>query len=393
MILINGRAAANQVPKLGALPLEASADEMASIANAAVETEVSEGNLAVTIHGLRQLSVVIAARNEAPRIEPALRSLVGQSHPNYEIIIVNDRSTDDTGAIIDRLANMFPNKIQALHVTELPEGWLGKCNALQQGAEAATGDYILFTDADVEFESTVLERAHRYANREDADQFAVIPETQAGTYWEKTMLNVFGLCFILNFPPHRVMQRNSGRFIGIGAFNMIKTSMYNKIHKHKFLRLQVVDDLGLGKLVKYSGGNIRIAWGLGYVKVRWQESLAATIRGLEKNFFASTNYSLIKSTAMVVGVFILFIWPWVGIWFGPTGARAIAGLALVMQIIVAAMAAIRAGFCPLHGFTAQFGALCIIAAMIRSTWVTLRRGGIVWRDSFYPLKDLRQFRL
>jgi glycosyltransferase involved in cell wall biosynthesis len=343
--------------------------------------------------GPRKISVVIAARDEASHIEKALRTLAAQTHLNYEIIVVNDRSTDETGNIVDRLSQEFPGKIVALHVHELPEGWLGKCNALQLGGEAATGEYILFTDADVEFEETVLVRAHLYALRENADQLAVIPETIAGSFWEKAMLNVFGLMFFLRFPPHRVMVRNSGHFIGIGAFNMVSTAMYRKIQGHRFLRLQVVDDMGLGKLVKYSGGTVRVAFGVDVVRVRWQVSLAATIKGLEKNFFAATNYSVLLTTFATVGVWIMFLWPWLGVWFGPAGARVISGLALALQMFLCGAAATKVRFSPIHAVTAQFGGLFMSIAMLRSAIVTLRRGGVTWRDSFYPLKDLRQFRL
>ena len=278
-------------------------------------------------------------------------------------------------------------------MTDLPEGWLGKCNALQMGGEVATGEFILFTDADVQFKATVLEKAHRYSRAEGADQFAVIPETITGSFWEKAMLNVFAMCFLLGFPPHRAMKRNSGHFLGVGAFNMVRTEMYRKIQGHRFLRLLVVDDVGLGKLIKFSGGKVRVAWGFGQVMVRWQVSLVETIRGLEKNFFASTNYSVPLASAMTVGVWIMFIWPWIGIWTGPGGARSIAAVALVLQIAASALAAVRARFSPVHGLTAQIGSVFLSIAMLRSMWMTLHRGGITWRDSFYPLKELRKFRL
>ncbi len=370
-LMINGRLGLKRVPRLENLP----------------EPD------AVELQTLGRLSVVVAARNEEQHLEKALRSLAAQEHPDCEIIVVNDRSTDRTGEILDRLAAENPERIKPLHITELPEGWLGKCNALHQGGEAATGNYILFADADVEFAPGVLLRSHAYAKREEADQFTAFPETVADTFFEHAMLNVFALSFMLGFPPHRAMIRNSGKYVGVGAFNMVSTQIYRRIQGHKFLRLQVVDDVGLGKLIKFSGGKIRLAWGMGQIKVRWQEDLWATIKGLEKNFFASTNYSVTKTLAMCVGVLILFVWPWIGIWFGPTGARAVSGVALALQILVAAVAAVKARFSPIHGLTAQAGALLLLIAMLRSMIITLKRGGITWRDSFYPIKDLKQFRL
>lgn len=342
---------------------------------------------------LGKLSVIVAARNEGHTVEKGLRSLAMQDHPDYEIIAINDRSEDNTGEIIDRVAAEMPDRIKTLHITELPEGWLGKCNALHQGGEVATGEYILFTDADVEFEITALQRTHLYARQEQADQLAVFPETLAGSVAEQSMMLSFALCFFIGFPPHRAMKRNSGAYVGVGAFNMISTAMYRKIQGHRFLRLLVVDDVGLGKLVKYSGGVVRVAWGNDFVKVRWQESLWGMIRGLEKNFFASTNYSVLKTLLMAVGVSIAFVWPWVGVWTGSTASRVLCGVALATQLIVAAATAKRMKFSVVAAPLLPLGAIFLITSMLRSMVITLKNGGITWRNQFYALKDLKQFKL
>lgn len=373
-VVHNGRASLARIPRMADLPVDA-------------VPESGEGA------ELARLSVVIAARNEAGHVEAALRSLVQQSHPDYEIIIVNDRSDDGTGEVIDRVAAEFPDRIKPVHVTELPEGWLGKCNALHTGGESAEGEFILFADADVEFESTVLERAHRYALAEAADQLAVIPETIADTFWEMSMLNAFGICFMMWFEPHRVMVRNSGRYVGIGAFNMVRTEMYRKFQGHRFLRMQVLDDVGLGKLVKFSGGTVRMAWGQDVVRLRWYAGIGATIRGFEKNFFAWTNYNVLFAIVAVLGVWVMFLWPWVGLFVGSLSARLLALAVLLVQIFVAAASARRAGYSAVHGLTAAVGGFFLSLAIIRSTWVTLRNGGVRWRDSFYPLKELRKFKL
>lgn len=345
------------------------------------------------VEELPTLSVVIAARDEEAKLEDCLRSLAAQDHPNLEIIVVNDRSTDGTGAILERVGREFLEKIRSLSVWKLPEGWLGKCNAQQQGAELATGEYILFTDADVEFSPGVMSASHVYMRGEDADQLAVIPETTVASFLERAMMNVFAVCFFIGFPPHRAMVRNSGKYVGIGAFNMVSARMYKKIQGHKFLRLQIVDDVGLGRLVKFSGGIVRVAWGKDHVKVRWQDNLGMMIRGLEKNFFAAANYSLVRIVMMTIGLVIFTLWPWVGVWVGPTAARVLCGVVLAMQVVAAAATAVQSRFSVVHGLTVPAGVVLLLTAMWRSTIVTLRSGGVRWRDTFYPLKDLKQFRL
>lgn len=374
VVAMNGRASLETMPEMGDLP---------------VGEDVGAGEGV----GLGKLSVVIAARNEVGHIETALRTLAQQSHPDYEIIVVNDRSTDGTGEVIDRLGGEFPGRIKPVHITELPEGWLGKCNALHQGGEAAEGEFILFTDADVEFEGTVLERAHWYALGEGADQVCVLPETVAHNFWERAMLNAFGICFMLYFQPHRVSMRQTGKFVGIGAFNMVRTAMYRRIQGHRFLRMQVIDDLGLGKLVKFSGGVVRMVWGQRFVRVRWQASLWEHVRGLEKNFFAWTNYSVLVTVVAVLGVWVMFVWPWVGLFVGGWGAKVVALIALIVQVVVAGAGARRAGYGAVHGLTAAIGGVFLTVALIRSAWITLRQGGVRWRDSFYPLKELKRFKL
>lgn len=407
-VLRNGRSSSQVIPALADMPVDG--EELTELVPAEVPAEEKTGAEAGAedtaageapaepvvlppVVAFRKLSVIIAARNEAARVEKALRSLAGQSHPNYEIILVNDRSTDETGLLADRVQEEFPDKIRVVHVTELPDGWLGKCNALQLGGQEATGEFLLFTDADVEFESTVLERAHRYAVREQADQVAVFPETLATGFWEKSMLNAFVLCFMLYFQPQRVLVKNSGKYVGIGAFNMVRASMYKRIQGHSLLRMHVVDDVALGKLVKFGGGTVRMLWGQGFVKVRWQESLAGTIRGLEKNFFAWTNYRAWLAVLATAGVWVMFIWPWVGLLVGPWSARGIALVAVLLQIVVAGASAARNGFGGAQAVTAAPGGFFLSLALLRSMWVTLRRGGIMWRDSFYSLKELRRFRL
>jgi hypothetical protein len=166
------------------------------------------------------------------------------------------------------------------------------------------------------------------------------------------------------------------------------------VHGHRFLRLQVIDDVGLGKIIKHSGGKLRVVFGAGMLRVRWQMSLVDTIKGLEKNAFASFGYSLPKAVIAVAGMLLVYWWPWIGMFVGPLWARVICGVtALVLQPLLGLAAKKFGGMNPLYAFSGPIGAIFMAAAIVRSTVVTLRQGGIRWRDSFYPLKELRQFKL
>lgn len=341
-----------------------------------------------------QLSVVVAARNEEAAIRRCITGLLQQTHPNLQIIIVDDRSTDSTGAIADELAGENPGRLQVEHLTECPNGWLGKCNALHQGGLKATGQYTLFLDGDVILESTALERATVYAQQQNADMVVALPDVVAETAGEKCMMITFAQCFSIAFSPARAQDKHSRDFIGVGAFNLVRTSLYRKVQGHRFLRLQIVDDVALGKVIKHAGGVVRVLSGREMVRVRWQPSLWETIRGLEKNGFASMGYSVIKTLIATGGLLSVYWWPFVGMFVGPPLPRLLcASVALLIQPLYGIGTSFYSGFSRWYGLLSPIGAVFMATAILRSMYVTLRQGGVRWRDSFYPLRELRQHRL
>ncbi len=343
---------------------------------------------------LPRLSVVIAARNEENAIRGCLESLVAQQYPDLQIIAVNDRSADATGAIMDGIAASSAGRLQVIHVTGVPDGWLGKCNAMSVGAAAATGDFILFTDGDVLFEPSSLQRAVGFLVAEKADMLSVFPDFLTETPGERIMILAFGQVFASAYSPWKAADDRSSGFIGVGAFNMVRRSLYKQVGGHRFLRLQVIDDVGLGKIVKHAGGRLRVALGRGMVHIRWQDSLAGTIRGLEKNAFAALGYSPVRTVAGVTALLLVWFWPWVGMFVGPLPARFLCGLvALGFQPLVGAAVSMISRSPLWMAFVGPLGVLLLAFAILRSMVLTLVRGGVRWRDSFYPLSVLKQFRL
>ncbi len=346
-------------------------------------------------HTLSSLTVIIAARNEEKAVGGCLESLLAQSYPgSLQIILVDDRSTDATGSIGDEWAAKSGGQLEVIHLTECPPGWLGKCNAMSEGATRAQGDFILFTDGDVRFETTSLSRAVRHMEAEEADMLVVFPDLITHSLGEGALVLVFGQALVTAFPPWKAMQPGSSKFVGVGAFNMVRRSLYERCGGHRFLRLQVVDDAGLGKIMKYAGGRVRVALGRNMIHIRWQDSLAGTIRGLEKNAFAGLGYSVGRTLAAVVLMLFAYLWPWVGMGFGPWQARLLCAVtALVVQPWVGWNATRLARTAPVLAFSLPVGALLFAWTVLRSMIITLRQGGIRWRDSFYSLEELRQHKL
>mgnify|MGYP001237708278 CR=1 FL=1 len=207
-----------------------------------------------------RVSVVVAARNEARGVEAGMRSLLAQHYPALEIVAVNDRSTDETGAILDRLALGEP-RLRVVHVAELPAGWLGKNHALALGAAAASGAWLLFTDADVVMQRDTLSRAIGHAERTGLDHLTVVPDLIL-----PGLLKCFTVGFIVWFSvyvrPWKASDPKSRFFVGVGAFNLVRTTAYQRAGGHEPIRMRPDDDLKLGKILKRSGARAEALSGL-----------------------------------------------------------------------------------------------------------------------------------
>lgn len=338
------------------------------------------------------VSIVVAARDEAAAVEGAIRSLLDQDYPSFDLTVVDDRSTDGTGAILDRLADE-DERLRVLHHAELPPGWLGKNYALHEGARAAQGEIILFADADVLMAPTALARAVAMLQRQGLDHLAVVPELTVGGYWARAFVGFFWLCLVFYARPWRARHRRSRAHLGIGAFTLVRAAAYREVGGHARLRMRPDDDLALARVLKRAGFRQDVALGQELITVAWYPDLRATIRGLEKNAFAAVNYSLVPVLASVAGLLVVFVWPWVAI-VGTTGPTRVLNLAAVAAMVLAWMACRPATGAGLR-FAAAMPAVALLFAytVLRSAVLTLRQGGIRWRGTLYPLAELRANRV
>jgi hypothetical protein len=339
-----------------------------------------------------RVRLVAAARNEAPGLEAAVHSWLAIDYPALEIVLVNDRSTDQTGAIIERLARHAP-RLTNLQVTHLPPGWLGKTHALALGAADATSDWLLFTDADVRFHPQALQRAIAYATQHGYDHVAGLPEGGGGGWWLRSVEALFALTFLLWVRPHRVADPRNTASVGVGAFNLVRTEAYRAIGGHERIALRPDDDLALGLVLKRHGYRQRLVDGAGLLVVSWYPTLRAMAQGLEKNVFAGCDYRLERVGLVVLGLLGLFCAPWVGMVLAHVVARGLFGAAAGISLVMAGYAASRTLGAWHVALGTPVSALILASIVIRAVALTLRRGGIVWRDSFYPLAELRRHRV
>lgn len=335
------------------------------------------------------ISLIFAARDEEEKLPTALATLAALDFPHLEIIAVDDRSQDASGRILDDFAAAHLG-FRTLHVAEIPDGWLGKTHALQMGFEASSGEWLLFTDADVRFKPDVIRRAVTLAQEHKLDHLTLLCNVEMHGFWEKTLITFFGLAFHLATDAYRVSNPNSRAYVGVGAFQLLRRSTYEAIGTHQRLAMEVVDDMKLAKLVKRSGFRSCVAIAQEFVIVRWHAGAGNVIRGVTKNFFAAFGYNLAFAAAALAGMLLLNVVPFFAVFAGHGWIRILSAIAVAVALGMHASVDVVNRVSPLYALTHPIGAVLFCYMIARSVAVTLWQGGVTWRGTFYPLKELKR---
>lgn len=339
-----------------------------------------------------KVSVIVAARNEERHIQSSIESLLRLDYAPLEITVVDDRSEDRTGQILDELAATHP-ELNIVHLTELPAGWLGKNYALQFGAEHSTGDWLLFADADIHFEPTVLRRAIRYSLDQKLAHFCLMPELEMPSWLLDAFVIAFAMFLSIFARPWKARDMRSKAHIGVGAFNMVRADAYRAIGGHRQLAMRPDDDLKLGKVLKLAGFQPDVLSGVGLLSVPWYGSLREVFIGLEKNTFAAVEYRPVLTLLATFSQLACNVAPFV-LPFVTTGTtRWLFVASAVFQILLAAGTcfALKARRTSFLGF--PLAALLFVIIQWRSMMLALYYGGIRWRGTFYSLAELRANRV
>ncbi len=337
---------------------------------------------------LPTLTIIATAKDEEEHIEAAARSLLAQAYPGARVVIVDDRSTDATGAVLDRLAAGEP-RLEVLHIGSLPDGWIGKCHALARGAASADTDWILFTDADIVMAPDAAHRAVTLALRDGYDHVAVGPDITAETLGERMFIGYFLAMFNASQGVWRASDPRSKAFVGIGAFNLVRREAYRRVGGHEAIRYELLDDMTLGKVLKQSGARQTLARHGGLVRTRWHTGVRGLVRGIEKNAFAAARYSAAYMTAAVLSVLVFTCLPYVGLFLPWPAVRAFTLVAWVGALVTYGSSGGTGGIRAWHAFLLLPGGLIYNYAMARSMLIALARGAVRWRGTSYPLRDLR----
>ena len=356
----------------------------------------------VSATGNPSVSIIVPARNEEDDIELSLTRLLELDYDNFEVIAVNDRSTDRTGEIMERVVRsqvphfsqrareMWRPVLKIIHHQHLPPGWLGKTHAMWTAANVATGEWLLFTDADVLFKADSLRRAMVYAESEKADHVVLFPQMIMKTPGEYMMIAFFQTMFVFGHRPWKVADPKSRDHMGVGAFNLIRRNAYEAVGTYEALRMEVLDDMKLGKVVKNAGYAQRNVFGSDLISIRWANGAMGVVNNLTKNFFAVLSFQWPRTLISAFGLAFLNLMPFLGLWLAHGWERLPYAVALGSMFLIYVGMSLRSGVPAYYFLLHPVSTFLFIYTLLRSMFHTLWNDGIVWRGTRYPLEELRK---
>lgn len=346
-----------------------------------------------------RVSTITPARNEAADLAASLTSRLADGYPDLELVVVDDRSEDETPRILAEFSARDA-RVHVVRVDELPEGWLGKVHALHCGTRAATGEWLLFSDADVELVPGMVARAVAHCEADGLDLLALVPEFRSRSGIVDLLWAIFIRVMSMAASPNAVRDPASKVAVGSGGFTLVRRSAFERTPGFAHLRLETADDMALGAMVKAAGGRCDYVNGRGAASVSIYGSLGEFFRGVEKNgsSLAHTPFALVAIVFALLGCVEYSGFVALGLGLGAhIGWLAWLGAATTLLATVATIL-------PLHRNTGLWlpalgwplGWALMASGVLRSAWLVHHRGGVVWRGTFYPLGEVlkaQRFRL
>ncbi len=342
---------------------------------------------------LPKISVIVPARNEARNIHRCIQALLQQTYPNYELIAVDDRSTDETAQILAELAKMNP-RLQVIQGSELAHGWAGKPHTLVQGAMVATGEWLCFMDADTFATPDLLWSTYRQAIQYHADMFSILTDQELLSFWERTILPLVFLGLSFGFPAERVNDATKPDAISNGQFILIKRTVYDKIGGHASVKDRVDEDKAIAIIVKRAGFRLVLADGRKVARTRMYTTLPEMWEGWTKNIYLGLLDRLwLLLFGAALGLIVSLVLPlWLvggSIWLA-SGGGWIAGVVVIEAVMLwlfllwKRLQACRVfGIPGGYAFTFPIGAAIFTAMMVASAYNVISGRGVIWKGRRY----------
>ncbi len=320
--------------------------------------------------------MIIPARDEERTIERTVRAFLAQTYPDLEIIVVNDRSVDRTGEILAQF-----QKIAVVDNEEPPPGWLGKPWALHQGSRRATGELLLFVDADVLYEPDAIASAVAQMETSGVSLVSLFPHLEMHGFWEHIVMPNLAV-FAFTFLPLWLVNRTRIPLLAVGGGpgNLVRREDYDAVGGHESLRNAVVDDVALARLMRRSGRRTEAVRAERHVRVRMYHGLGEIVRGFTKNAFAVFSYNYLVAVLFLGLAVVFHLLPFA---LAVTGnAVAIVTVAIIALTRAVLFAALGYRFDnALLGHPLMIGTWCWI--LLRSVWITGVRRQLHWRGRTY----------
>ena len=358
------------------------------------------------------ISICVPARDEEQNIRRCVESLLAQTYPNFEIIVLDDRSTDSTPRILEELLQTTKvattwqprsddfSRLRVIHGSDLPAGWAGKPHALTQASASARGDWLCFVDADTFAAPEALASCYVKALETKADLFTIMTFQELGSFWEKVLMPLVLTALSVGFSPRKVNDPKRRDAVANGQFILIRRAVYDAVGGHERIKDQIVEDKALSEQVKWNGYRLVIADGYQMARTRMYTSLPQMWEGWTKNIYLGLRdtpsmllLGAFGATLALIAALFLPVWPLLGfLWLLKGGGALAVGVIAKSLIVWGALLWARAavshglGISRLYALTIPLGAGLFAAIMLTSAWKVLSGQGVTWRGRVYRPK-------
>ena len=344
-----------------------------------------------------RISILVAARDEEDNIEACVTTLLDQDYPNFQLIVVDDRSRDGTPAILSRLQRQGGSRLRVVTVRELAEGWFGKSHAMREGVAVSDGDWLLFTDADCrQLSPHTLSIAMCEALTQRTDFLTIIPMLETRTAWERIIQPVCSLVMAFWFMPDRVNNPDKPTAYANGAFMLMSRRCYEAIGGHEHVRNRLTEDIELARLAKTAGMRLRVVENHGLYQTRMYPTLRQAWRGWSRIFAGAlaSPFRVAMAGSLIV---LLGLVPWaslfvavIGLIAGGTDSAAqwsttVAawGVVIVLEQYVLARFYSVVGVQRVWSATYVLGATIMVAILVNALFKVLGATTTTWRSTTY----------
>lgn len=342
-----------------------------------------------------RVSAIVPAHNEGPAVAAAIDSRLADDYPNLELVLIDDRSTDETSVIFREKAAADP-RVKAVRIDELPEFWWGKTHAMQAALPVATGEWLLLSDSDVHVAPGALRRAIAYCEAHGIDHLTVLAECWRSTF---SLDAIFSAALKFVFMGARlwgVAQPRSSASGGQGPFSLIRRSAFERTPGLEHIRLEVTEDYAIGKMLKQSGAKCAVLNGRTLVGLPWMANLAKYCASSDRSVYAYWGgYSLIRVVLLALAMLVYELFPLILLLLLPYGlpqpfllVMFAFFLAARVQILINAWNGRPLWPCLLH----PLGTVLNVWVLLRAGWHGYRSGGVRWGGVFYPYSVLKEYR-